>query len=95
MASQSKNSSGNQRPPKEDHSLDAASKKVHPDPAAGDVGASGATARGQSGRPNYGIADAVEESKDLKKDPRAKKAGSKPHKDTGGDDVGSGGATHR
>ena len=95
MTSQSKNPSGNRSAPKEDHSLDAAYKKVHPDSASGDVGASGSTSRGQGGRPNHGIADAVEESKDLKKDPRAGKAGSKPHKDTAGDDVGSGGARHR
>ncbi len=95
MTSQSKNPSVNQSRPKEDHSLDAASKKVHPDPAAGDVGASGSTSRGQGGRPNHGIAEVVEESKDLKKDPRPGKAGSKPHKDTAADDVGSSGATHR
>lgn len=95
MTSQSKDSSGNKSAPKKDHSLESASKNVHPDPAAGDVGASGATSRGESGTPNHGIANAVEESKYLKKDPRAEKADSKPHKDTAGDDVGSGGAIHR
>ncbi|MEQ8734028.1 MAG: hypothetical protein RIC29_03825 [Rhodospirillaceae bacterium] len=95
MASQSKDPSGNQRAPKVDHSLDSASKQVHPDPAVDDVGASGSTARGSGHTPRHGIAEVVEESKNLKKDPSIEKAGSQPHKDTAGDDVGSGGATHR
>lgn len=95
MTSQFKDPSGNQKVPKVDHSLDPASKQVHQDPAVEDVGASGSTERGKGSAPRHGIAEIVEESKNLKKDPRIEKAGSQPHKDTACDNVGSGGTTHR
>lgn len=87
--------------PQQDHTLDPASSKVHPDTRADDVGASGTVKRDlpdKLSKPehvDHGIDKIMTEPHALNKDHGGEAADSEAHKDDGITDTGASGAVHR
>lgn len=75
--------------PQQDHTLDPASPKVHPDARADGVGASGTVKRALPDKPSqpehvdHGIDQVMTEPHRLNKDRRGEEADSEAHKDDG------------
>lgn len=100
-SNESSNKESDRSRPQQDHTLDPASSKVHPDTRVDDVGASGTVKRtlpDKLSKPehvDHGIDQVMKEPHALDKDRGGDEADSETHKDGGVEDTGASGAVHR